>query len=488
MGKYIEEYLVGLGFELDSSEGVAYQKMLEDLEQKQKSMEDQTRKSTDTQKKEASKRNESRQQENYTLLDLEKTLKQISGLSSQLGSGNIFGSLVSGAASVSTLQKMFEGLQKSLDDADNSAKSTKRSIFDLFKTDGAKSKKEPGKQTEPTKKNTEPANEAAQYTSTAAEGKETGKGFQAGVVEEKALQAGITGETAGGMAATAEGAISTAASVALPVAIAAATTAAVVALSNMADSLASANVDVETMAKKFWITNENAWQLNNTLSAMGKTTSDLNDIALNDSLREQFNTLQEYQEAILSLPSDFESVNDQWVEGVDTANSKLSLTWAYLKEIAAYKISKTFEPIAENFLNNISGTIMEIGNVFGLVSDEDLESYLDSLVENSSDAVKEYWGGYATEQAEVSSVESAATTSSTSQPVISDYLNGANYAPQSSSYTASNSSSLQVDYSPQIQVYTQASDAQSVANSVSKTVVSDFDNIILTKNLQGMNR
>jgi hypothetical protein len=448
MAKYIEEYLVSLGYDLDSTDGKEYQKMLDDISKRQKNLDDESKKSSDTQKNESKKRTDNRKQENNAMIDMEKTIKQLAGLSSKLGEGDIFGSFLSGAASIKTLEKLMNGLSDSIKETKNQSSGLGDTLSDVMNR---------------TRRGRARRNSSAGRTDSATDYRasaEQGAGFQSGQTSQLSLESGMTGSA---VAAAEGGSLAGAAAVAIPVAIAAAATAAVVAMAKMADSLANANIEVETMSKKMWITDSSAWKLNNTLQAMGKTTEDLNDIALNDTLRKQFNDLQAYQEETLQLPSDFVDANEKWALSVGEANQKLSASWLHLKEVASYNFEKTFGPGISNLENNLADFITQLsdGTFF----------------------TKDYWV-----RSDDSTSKSTGTDSSVVSSAIGTVSNGSNYAPQSSSYATSNSSNMTVTSSPTINVYPQSGDPQAIANATSDTFISSFNDIALIKNLQSASR
>jgi hypothetical protein len=119
----------------------------------------------------------------------------------------------------------------------------------------------------------------------------------------------------------------------------------------VADSTSQASVNIESMASQMWISYGSAYKLNNVLGAMGKTTADLNEIALNPTLRQEYKDLQAYQEKELQLPSDYKDVSDKWATSVDESNDKLKMSLNYLKQIVGVKIEKVIGPTVSNASN-----------------------------------------------------------------------------------------------------------------------------------------
>jgi len=412
---YIEEYLVSLGFDLDSDKGKEYKKTLDDIEKRQKSF-DKDNTTADKARKDSSKQQaDGLKKQNQGMLDLQKTMRSIADISKQMGSGNIFGAFLSGASGTKSAKSFLSSLGENLDGKSKTS-----------------SAKETGK-----------AN-----VSTAA--KETGKALQAGKVSEQGLQAGITGETAGAMAGEG-GLLAGAAAVAPPVAIVAAVIAAVVligkAVSDLTNGLSESNINIETMSKEMWITEKTAWRLNNTLTAMGKTTADLSEIALNPTLRQQFNDLQDFQ-SNFKLPADFESTASRWATDVGEGRQELAVANSYMKQMAGYNLEKAFDPIATAWYKYWTNVVKGIDYVFGL---------------RTSDTA-------------------------TSAVSTTGLVNGANYAPNTSSYTTANTGNLTVHNSPVVNVYTVSDDPQSIGSAVSDAVGSSIDNLALIKSVSGVNR
>jgi len=424
---YIEEYLVSLGFDLDSDTGKEYKKTLEDIEKRQKDFDKGNASADKKRQDDAKKRVTDTKKENDNLVDVRKTMQQIAGLSKELGEGNIFGSLLAGASSARTLQTFLENIGESLESTDKKGGKVGQTLSAIFD----KPKKASG------------------Y----AEGKEQAKGAQAGAAEAKGIQAGITGEAAGATEAGG-GALAGAAGAVLPVAIAAAVIAATVAIgkafSDLTNGLSQEAIDIETMSKQMWITDSAAWQLNNTLTAMKKTTADLSEIALNPTLRQQFNDLQNYQSSI-KLPADFQDTAKKWAVGVGEGSEKLKVANEYMKQIASYDLQKAFEPFVEGWYKFWTGFALDIDKLLGLKVNK----------------------------------SSTATSSAVSTTGL---INGATYAPQTSSYTTANTGNLTVHNTPTVNVYTSSDDPQSIGNAAAGAVSSSMEDVALLKSVQGMSR
>ena len=522
MAKYIEEYLVSLGFDLDSSQGKEYVQMCNDLDEKQKNLEksgkaatDQSKKQSDAQKdkidgnnkeinsmqglEDATKRLKKVQEETTpevgqpavkkvsskkegstaettspaTEIPAKKVKKSVQNVESpasptsetpkiespepvetpkvkkttapkkptgepnpkqinpsdemlngvkklssaweQMSKGNIFGAIEQGSQGLKSLNNFIIGTEPSLKAVDSRAGSLKKTMSDLF---GKSAQKDVSK---------------------------TASGIESVGAETEAAAGATEGMAAAGLTA-----------VAAVAGIAAVGVTATKAIYGMTGELAQSNIELESMAKTMWISYGSAMKLNNTLGAMGKTTADLNDIALNPTLNKQFKELQQYQETLLQqLPSDYEEVAQSRSE-VDTANAKLKLTISQMDKLGKYKLSQLFDPLFIGTLDKLNAAITWIND------------------QNNS---------VAKVQQEVVSVINKVTGKSSATENTS-----ATFAPQTSSYTTSNSSSAKIDYSPEINVYPQSSDPQSIASATSSAVRSSFDEAALIKNIQGLNR
>ena len=334
------------------------------------------------------KRIEGDRQEINLLGEMEKTVRQIGAAWAQLERGNIFGAFTQGIKGIKQFAEMLDKAGSSAQAAEKKAGNLKKTLSEVLKG-----------------KSGSAVGEAAEDTSAA------------------------------GLAATA-------AMVAAGAAIG------VVAkeIYNLADGLAEASINVEIMSRKLWITDSAAWQLGNTLSAMGKTTADLNDIALSPTLREQFQTLQDYQKTTLQLPEDFKEVSDKWNEGVTKNNAELRLSLTYLKEMAQYRTEKIFEPVFEGLIWSAKKAVVGLTDL--------LNGKVDLALP---------W-----------------TSSNSAQGTA------ANYAPQTSSYTQYEGA--KVTYAPHIEITASSDKGSEIAAAVSDATQQGFNESALLKSVQGLNR
>lgn len=357
------------------------------------------------------KRIEGDREEINLLGDMEKTVRQIGIAWAQLERGNIFGAFTQSIKGAKQFADMLDRAGSSAQAADKKSGNFKQTIADVLKT----------------------------------KGKPVG-GTAAASAEASAAGEGVVGaaRAVGTEALAAAGAVA---------AVAAAIGVATKEAYDLADGLAQASINVETMSRRLWITDTAAWQLNNTLSAMGKTTADLNDIALNPTLRQQFQDLQDYQKTMLQLPSDFQSVSDKWNQGVVKNNEELKLSMNYLHQMTEYYASKSWEPIFEGVIGKTKDAVNGIADLlkkWGDFSEKVNETLFPNLYKNSSVGT------------------------------------AANYAPQTSSYTQYQGAT--VTYSPHIEVTANSDKASDIAVATAEAIQQRFSESALMKNIQGQNR
>jgi hypothetical protein len=313
---------------------------------------------------------------------------------------------------------------------------------------------------------------------------EQAKGFQVGTVEEQGIEAGMTGETAGTAAGAAEAGAGAAAVVggAVVAGIAVAAIAATAAIEKMTDSLSKANTDIESMSAQMWISYDSALKLNNTLTAMGKTTADLNEIALNPTLKKQFEDLQKYQETALQFPTDYKETNDQFAETVGTANAELKMSVGYMGKLAAYDLEKTFGP----GLEALAKTVLTIVN--GINAILEFFGKGNQLTTDPTTGKRTITGSGGLIGSSGSSTSNGSSSGSDATG-YTNYAAGSYYAPQTSSYsTSSTASNVTLHNTPSITINASSSDPQSIASATSDAVSSSLNQTALIKSIQGANR
>lgn len=441
MSKYLEEYLVSLGFDLDSEEGKKYLALEEEIEKKNKELGSSDEAAAKSAKKrsvaqknriadtkeeinlanEKSKRGAGetvpQQQEKGPKGKTPPTRKsdtaQFDSLKTSIGqlgkawdsfrSGNFVTALTQGTSGAKSFGSYIDSLSGAFGKTNKQAGTLKKTLADMFGSGQAKS--------------------AASGLSDVAEGAET-----AG-----ASGLALTGVTAG----IAAGVILVAKSA-----------------WDMADGLALANTNIETMARQLWISDSAAYQLNNTLSAMGKTTADLNEIAINPALNEQFKTLQEYQKTYAQLPSDFKEVNDAFVRDVETPTKEWQLQFDVWEK-----------SVEENLQKNM---ILLFGG------DKDLG------LKNSGKDV--------TYQIGANGPELSLTPDFLSKVFPGLFNKGKESAPQNAQYTSSYAEGARIVVSPNITVNANSDSAKDIASATTDAVTESMNNSALVRNTRGPNR
>lgn len=328
--------------------------------------------------------------------NLDKTVRQLSGAWDQLERGNIFGAFKQGSESIRSFNTYLSGLNTSINTANTKSGILKKTWSSMFGGSGA-------------------AEDIAGAGEAAA-----GAGESAGI--SFGVAAGAAGGIAAGVFMAAKGAY------------------------NMADGVAQAYTNVETMARQLWITDTAAYQLNNTLTSMGKTTADLNEIAINPILNQQFKTLQEFQKANLQLPSDFKATNEAFVEDFQTPIKETQMVAETAFQRIGYLAEKNLVGLFGGKLNNMADTVNDI--IAGMLPTGLREQYIQSM--------------YSTKQ----------DTASTLAPN--------NYTTNSAQYEGA-----KVTYAPTFQITATSSDPNAIANAASQADQSAFEQSALTRNIQG---
>jgi hypothetical protein len=327
--EYLEEYLVSLGFDLNSKDGQDYIKMLDEISRRQKEAE-KSGQAADAQSAREHTNSRRRVEDGRKEIDVMRSMEaagsRLNRIMDEISQGNPFGAIVSGIQGVNFFAEFIKSLgQQQAPELQNAAPR------------GQQNNTAPGGQ------------QPQQQTNTAGAEQLAAQAAQEGIRTEQGLAAGMTGQAASGATAGAGGGAgvlsgigAAAGPAAAVVAVVAAVTALAVSAEKLAEGISEVNTGIETMSRRMWITDSEAWKLQNTLTAMGKTLGDLNDIALNPILRQQFNELMEAQNS-LSLPEDFIEQNESWANSVTAAQNQLKLAKEQLKEIGGYELQKIFE-------------------------------------------------------------------------------------------------------------------------------------------------
>lgn len=315
---------------------------------------------------------------------LEKSLRQLGTAWVQFERGNIFGAFKSGASSVQSFHNYMNNLGTSFSATNTKAGGLKKTLGDLFGGKAAQSA----------------VTNLAGAGSEAVEAGESAAGLSAGAA------LGAAGGIAAGVTLTTK------------------------AIWNMADGLAQANTNVETMARQLWITDSAAMQLSGTLNAMGKTTADLNEISINPTLNAQFKELQKNAQSYTDTQK-IQSSSDKWAKEVETP-------WEILQQNLAHR-GQEFQSFLQTFTGPAFSSILNTLNS-GMGSN-------------------------------TSASQNAAST----------------YAPQNYSYSTMNEGA-KITYSPKINVQANSSSAQDIADATAQAAQQSFSEAALIKNIQGMGR
>lgn len=442
MDKYVESYLIGLGFKLDDKDAKKWLEENEKIKQGQDNV-SKSQKGTNDQTKQESSIRKTRladtNKEIFALGNLEKTLKKVSSVWGEILRGNVLAAA-----------RLFGegGIFKPLDYSRSRPEPAKP-------MNRAEQSAEPSKAPESGQKQTaSKAQNMGDFASAAL----MARGASSGATEAQKLLAGAgaaEGTGASGGSSAISGALAIAGGpVGVAAAMAAAITAASVAASKMADNVSQANTNVESMSAQMWITNKAAWSLNNTLSAMGKSTADLNEIALNPTLRKQYEDMQKYQKN-LKLPDDFIKQNQKYAETVGESKQQLAAAANYMKQMAGYRFEKIF-----------GGPLQALNNL--------------------NTAILKGWGKlFAGNDANTSGNKSSGASTQSNTPT--GVLSGNSYAPNTSNYS-SNSQSVTIEHKEQLQVYAQSSDSKGIANETMSALQANQSEAALIRSIQGPNR
>jgi len=442
---YIEEYLVGLGFKLDSKEFKLYEKHLDELEKRQKKQTATSKEGNEQDKKDKVARKtklDDGKKELDLLKGMETTGRSLGKVLADIAKGNPFGALLSGGQAAGGFINFLKSLGGATDLKVGS--SSFKNPFQDPKTAEANKPPESPKPSPHTGGSMPPV---------AKVGKGAPTGAAAG--EDAALVDGAAGGAGAGGAGALAGAGAAIGVAAIVVAVIALMAALAVKTEQVGQALADVNTNIETMSRKLWISDSAAWKLQMTLTAMGKSVSDLGDIALNPVLHKQFEELQAYQEKMLTLPANFKQQNEDWSNSVGTANMKLKETLGYTALLAGSKIQeKLAKPFADLF-NTLTNIVLVMDHLLGLTPPA-----------GSTTGLGKGLNG---------------TTAVTGQ-------NGAAlFAPQSSSYSSSSASTV-FNNNPHIEVHTAATDAQGTAAAVGAALGSSLNHAALMQSVQGQNR
>lgn len=576
---FVESYLISLGFDLNSEQGQRYLDMAKQIDkagadsEKNAEKNDQQRRRRDQDAEKADKQAQQRSQQSVELAkkqvaamaELRKGFAQVGNVWEGVMAGDILGAFTSGINGALAFKEAVKGIQKpavpehAQESAPQQEPHLEKSPIERARTELLPEARPMAAQqaaAEPTPQNAPEVitpNVDAKKVDAAAKSfgalnkqiTDTGKGMKTLKTTAGQVIGGDGTAVAGAEAANqASAALLTSLTAAVGIGAAvtgvvAGTVAITKGMYDLADGVSTANTNIESMAAKMWISYGAAWQLQNTLSAMGKTTADLNDIALNPTLRQQFKELQQYQKAQLQLPADFQTVNQQWAQSIQLPEQELKMTLQYAQEIAGYDLSKTLVGPLNSGLSGAIGFVNELSDDFqkveGWVSAigtgiKDVQKVAEGLESKFSwaKAAANAVGTVAKDVQKqipltaITSVDPAAggalsigesllsifkaipsatkpkssakasSPSSTSSPAMQVYNvpDAASVAPNSPTNYYNSKTSGDVTYSPtnEVKVYTSSDDPQSVASAVSGSMQANVDQAAIIKIMQGLQR
>lgn len=202
----------------------------------------------------------------------------------------------------------------------------------------------------------------------------------------------------------------------------------------MSNGFANANTNIETMARELWITDSAAYGLNSTLSAMGKTTAGLNEIALNPTLNKQFKEIQKHT-------SQYNTQNE----------SKAAEDWAKDVQTPAYEFKADMGQIGATIQANIAE--LNKGMFSGLFKGLD----------KGTDFILNALGGKKSDSASA-------------------------YAPQNSYYNSNYAEGAKITVAPNIAITAKSENAQDVGQAAYDGVNQALNSSALIRNTRGLER
>lgn len=473
MSKNINQYLVTLGFDLDSREGKAFLALEEEIEKKNKELgfsSEAAAKSTQKQNNAQKDRMANTKKE----IDLLEKMLEVSEKLNKSGKGRADATSANGkkepkeeekkSSSGKSVTAPFENMKTSLGEfgqawdsfksgdivsgitqSVSGAKSFKSSIDAFGEVFGKK-----GQQTGGLKQSlndvfglgkssakglgklaggAKDAEEVAKVGNTVAK-----VGSTAAKVGNAAAGAADAATAGAAEAAGADAAVAAAGSVVAPIALAA--VAVGQTLFNMSSGVADTTTHIETMSRQLGISDQAAYQLNGTLNAMGKTTDDMDEIQNNPILSKQFDAIQ--QQAAGQNQDKVLEGGKVWAEGTGTQVAKFNQSMGYLGDLISSNVAQATNPFFEG--------------LFGALNDG-AEGLIDSL------------GGKADNSASDSS-----------------------YAPQQAYYSSSYAEGTKIEVSPTINVTANSGNAQEIGSATSDAITGTMNNGALVRCVRGLNR
>ena len=345
---------------------------------------------------ESSKKKEQSAKKNFTqpISELKKSIQELERSWENFKVGKILSSVITGASGAKSFSQYMGSVGQSFKAADKQAGSFGKTVGSIF---------------------------GGQSAVDAASG---GISDAAGSIGDAVGSLGGAGKVLGtaGAGATAAG-----------IGIAAAVVATGKAIWDMSNGLADANTNIETMSRRLWISESAAYQLNSTLGAMGKTTADLNEIAINPTLNKRYKELQKQAKG---------QDNTKAQKGAE-AWAGVQIEWDKFKE----NMSHIGNSVKGDFASAVAPGLEK---VLGALSDT--AGGVDKMISGSK--------------------KSPSTA----------------YAPQSAYYNSNYAEGAKVEIKPTINVKADSNNAVDIGKAAANSTSQVINDSTLVRNVRGLNR
>jgi hypothetical protein len=345
---------------------------------------------------ESSKKKEQSAKKNFTqpISELKKSIQELERSWENFKVGKILSSVITGASGAKSFSQYMGSVGQSFKAADKQAGSFGKTVGSIF---------------------------GGQSAVDAASG---GISDAAGSIGDVAGSLGGAGEALGtaGAGAAAAG-----------IGIAAAVVATGKGIWDMSNGLADANTNIETMSRRLWISESAAYQLNSTLGAMGKTTADLNEIAINPTLNKRYKELQKQAKGQDNTKA--QKGAEAWA-GVQTEWDKFKENMSHIGNSVKGDFASAVAPGLEKVLGALNGTA---GGVDKMIS---------------------------------GSKKSPSTA----------------YAPQSAYYNSNYAEGAKVEIKPTINVKADSNNAVDIGKAAANSTSQVINDSTLVRNVRGLNR
>jgi hypothetical protein len=345
---------------------------------------------------ESSKKKEQSAKKNFTqpISELKKSIQELERSWENFKVGKILSSVITGASGAKSFSQYMGSVGQSFKAADKQAGSFGKTVGSIF---------------------------GGQSAVDAASG---GISDAAGSIGDAVGSLGGAGKVLGtaGAGATAAG-----------IGIAAAVVATGKAIWDMSNGLADANTNIETMSRRLWISESAAYQLNSTLGAMGKTTADLNEIAINPTLNKRYKELQKQAKG---------QDNTKAQKGAE-AWAGVQIEWDKFKENMSHIGNSVKGDIASAVAPGLERVLGALSNTAGGV---------DKMISGSK--------------------KSPSTA----------------YAPQSAYYNSNYAEGAKVEIKPTINVKADSNNAVDIGKAAANSTSQVINDSTLVRNVRGLNR